>query len=227
MKTIIIIIVLAALGYFGFNYATRPVATPTQDISATTQTEQLPATQTSGEDHYRISQADSKVSFSIKETLYDKPANPVGTTNQISGDVVIKNTDTTPIITVGTIKVDARTFKTDSEKRDGAVNRFILKTETSGNEYVVFVPTKVTGPSTAIVDGKAFNFTVTGDLTISGVTKSVTLPITATKTAAGLSATMKTTLKRSDYNLTIPNIPFVANVSDSFDISGTFVAKKV
>ncbi len=225
MKTTIIVIVLAALGYIGFNYATRPVAQPTEDISIQTTESQLP--EESDSTTYRVASSDSKVQFAIKETLNGKPFTAVGTTNQISGDVSIKDADTKPVITMGTIKVDARTFKTDSEKRDGAVNRFILKTETAGNEYVTFTPTNVINPTTPIIDGKAFIFTTTGNLTISGVTKPATLTITATKTGDSLSATMKGTIKRSDYNLTIPNIPFVANVSDSFDVSGTIVAKKV
>lgn len=227
MRTIIIIIVLAALGYFGFNYATRPVAQPTEDISTTTQSDQLPTTTQSTEEHYRIASAESKTQFAIKETLNGKPFTAVGTTNQIAGDIVIKDADTKPQITVGVVKVDARMFKTDSEKRDGAINRFILETETAGNEYIVFTPTDVTNPTAPIVVGTPFTFSVTGTLAISGMTKTVTLPITATKTATGISGTMKTTLKRSDYSLKIPEIPFVANVSDTFDISGTFVATKV
>lgn len=226
MKTIIWIIIIAALGYGVFSYATRPVAQPTTDISESASSEtEFPASETA--EHYRVTSSDSKIQFAIKETLNEKPFTAVGTTNQIAGDIEIENASTEPFVRIGTIKVDARTFKTDSEKRDGAVNRFILKTETPGNEYVTFTPTSIVQPTAPIVDGKAFTFTVTGDLTISGIKKSATMKVTATKSADKLSATIATTVKRSDYGLKIPEIPFVANVSDSFDVSGTIVAKKI
>ncbi len=226
MKTIIWIVIIAALGYVGFNYATRPVAQPTTDISDSASSEtEFPASETG--DHYRVASSDSKVQFAIKETLNEKPFTAVGTTNQIAGDVEIENAGTEPFVRMGTIKVDARTFKTDSEKRDGAINRFILKTETPGNEYVTFTPTSIVQPTAAIIDGKAFTFTVTGNLMISGVTKTATMKVIATKSSDKISATIATTVKRSDYGLKIPEIPFVANVSDSFDVSGTIVAKKI
>lgn len=225
MKTIFWIISIAVVGYVGFTYFTRPVAQPTADISTQTTEDQLPVEASAAQ--YRVASSDSKVQFAIKETLNGKPFTAVGTTNQISGDISIKNAATVPEITMGVVNVDARTLKTDSEKRDGAINRFILQTETVGNEYIIFTPTKVTNPTNPIIAGIPFTFTVVGGLTVSGVTKPLTLTVTATETATGLSTTFKGTLKRSDYDLKIPEIPFVANVSDTFDISGTVVAKKI
>lgn len=228
MKTIFWIVIIAAIGYFGFTYLTRPVAQPTSDISTQTTEDQLPTE--SSATQYRVASSDSMVQFAIKETLNGKPFTAVGTTNQISGDVSIKNADTVPEITMGVVKVDARTLKTDSEKRDGAINRFILKTETAGNEYIVFTPKSITNLTDSSEDGAGiFEFTVNGDLTISGVTKSTSFIVEAILSENGttLTSTMKGILKRSDYNLNIPEIPFVANVSDTLDISGTVVAKKI
>jgi len=59
------------------------------------------------------------------------------------------------------------------------------------------------------------------------VTKPETFMVKATQAASGLSGTFTATLKRSDFGMTIPNIPFVANVSDAFTVSGTISAPKV
>jgi polyisoprenoid-binding protein YceI len=159
--------------------------------------------------------------------LRGEPFSPVGTTSQITGDIIVSNASGTPSANVGLISIDARTIHTDSAQRDGAINRLILKTGTPGNEYVTFKPTSFSGLPDQIVPGAAFSFSVTGDLTISGVTKSETLAITATLDGDTISGTMSGSFKRSDFNLVIPNIPFVANVSDEIKISSTFVATRV
>lgn len=217
-KLLIALGILIVVGVAVFLYITRPVATPETDIATRSTENQLSGTP------YRISQSDSSVSFHIKEILRDKPFTAVGTTNQVAGDITIDEAAQT--ITMGTITVDARTLKTDSTNRDGAINRAILKTGTAGNETITFVPKPVT-MTEKITLGTPFTFSVNGDLTISGITKPATFAVTATQSAAGVKATIATTLKRSDYNLTIPSIPFVANVDDTFEIKGTVVAKKI
>ena len=230
---IVILILVMVLGAGAFSLFTRPAAQPSQNIQTSSTPDQL-ATSTDStnspqaEKLYRISQADSNVEFKIRETLYGNPFTAIGTTNQVAGDVIIKTgTDGRPTVQLGTIQIDARALKTDSRERDGAIKRFILKTDNPANEYIVFTPTSVNGLPSAIKDGKEFTATVAGNLTISGVTKPATFNIVATRNGSILSATATAALKRSDYGLIIPNIPFVANVSDSFSVDGTFTANLV
>lgn len=223
-KIIVAVIVLILLGVGGYFYAFRDVAQPTEDISVTTQDDQLDTTE--GETQYRIIQEDSKVEFRINEVLNDKPTTAIGTSNQVAGDFVINNSGN-PILTIGTVKVDARTFKTDKEKRDAAIARFILGTETAGNEFISFVPKTYEGLPAVITKGQPFTFTVTGDMTISGVMKSQSAKITATQSDDRLIGTVDMTVKRSDYGLKIPQVEFVASVEDSFTVKTTFVANKV
>jgi polyisoprenoid-binding protein YceI len=129
-------------------------------------------------------------------------------------------------MTLGTIKIDAGSFVTDSSQRDASINRFILKTTDINNAFVTFTPTNITLPE-SITNGVAFTSSVEGNLTISGVTKPTTFKVIATEINDTLVASAEATIKRSDFDLTIPNVPFVADVSDDFDISGSFVAKLV
>lgn len=222
MKKVAVFLLIVALGVAGFFYFTRPVEQPV----ATIETERILVSSRNAT-VYRVSPEGTTVSFSVDEMLAGKPFTAVGTTNQVSGEIaIIREPQLAPEIKVATLKIDARTFVTDDPQRDGAVNRFILKTETPGNEYIVFVPTTVQQPE-VIEAEKEFTFTVTGDMTISGITKPTTLSVVATESNGTLSGILTTQIKRSDYNLVIPNIPFVANVNDVIPVTATFVAEEV
>lgn len=211
------IIVLLVIGAGVFWYVTRPVVV-TDIVTSVPENELVEPTDGA---LYRIDGSKSEVVFTIDEELRGSPFTVIGKTNAVSGDIAIAEDGE---ITIGTITIDARTFKTDNSQRDGAINRAIVKTETPGNEVVTFVAKEVVGVPNTIEDGKEFSFSVLGDLTLAGITKPATLAVVAKKTAIDFSGTITTTLKRSDYKLVIPNIPFVANVPDTFTGSASFVA---
>jgi len=66
---------------------------------------------------------------------------------------------------------------------------------------------------------------MTGDLKIRDVTKSVTFDVTAQGSSlTQISGTAKANVNRSDYNLTIPSVPNVANVGEQVALQIDFVA---
>ncbi len=169
--------------------------------------------------NYKISSTNSSIEFSIWETLRGKEFLAKGITSDISGDFVLSSTDAVES-KIGTIRINARTFKTDSTQRDGAIAKFILKSDKPENEFIEFKTSGI-----ARVD--ALNYKVSGKLTISGITKDATFDVALSNDVTGVNATANTTLKRSDFGLTIPNIPFVANVHDEFDIKVNISADKI
>lgn len=211
------IVVLLLIGVGVFWYVTRPVVV-TDVISSVPENE---LEQPWGGELYRIDGTKSEVVFTIDEELRGSPFTVIGKTNAVSGDISITESGE---IVVGTITIDARTFKTDSSNRDAAINRAIVKTETAGNEVVIFTAKEVVGAPSAIENGTEFTFSVRGDLTLAGITKPATLSVTAVRTDDSFSGTITAPLKRSDYNLVIPSIPFVANVPDTFTGSAMFYA---
>ncbi len=220
MKKIIwcIVIVFIIIGiYF---YVFRPVAAPSENINAVaTPIGNVEASSTL----YRISQTGSTAQFSIYEVLHGSPFTPVGTTNQITGDIAVATSSSGALtLDIGTLTIDARTFKTDSPQRDGAIGRFILKSDQAANEFVTFAPTTVSVPVENL-DG-SWSATSTGALTISGVTKPETFAITFAVANGVLTGTASTTLSRKDFNLVIPNFSFLANVSDTFYVSAKITA---
>lgn len=232
MKKPIIILVVLVLLFIGlFVYATRPVEVPSVATNTATSVASTTSTSTSTTDAqvYHISSSDSNVEFSVGETLHGSRFIAIGKTSALAGDVFLTagataSGDTTSLA-FGKITVDARMFKTDSKYRDGAIARYILKSENPENEFIVFVPKKVTGA--AVKAGGVF--TVTGDLTIAGVTKPGVFAVTLTSvdSASGvISGTVTTEVKRSDFGLTIPSVSFVASVDDVVKVSVNVVAKR-
>jgi polyisoprenoid-binding protein YceI len=216
---IFIVIVIAILVFL---YITRPPALPSEDIQNAG--EILPTTENSS--IYRIDKGQSTAEYTINEVLRGSANTVLGTTSEISGDIRITFTPNTEV-EIGVITINARTFKTDSERRDGAVNRSILKSEEVGNEFITFKPTNVTSVPEMIELDKEISFQVIGDLTIAGITKPVTLTITGTVEQNRISGEARATIKRSDFNLQIPSVPTVSGVEDDLIMRARIVANKV
>ena len=219
MKKIIwavLIVVVVAGGAFLFY--TRPASAPSEPETGSTET----ATSTGA---YSIT-GESTAEFRIGEILNGKPFTPVGVTSAISGSFSIVEKDGVRTPVLDEIKINARTFKTDDERRDGAIAHLILKSEDPANEFIVFKPMETVGTPDSFDLDTEYSFRILGNLTISGVTKQVWFDVTATVGASEAHGTAIAEIKRSDFSLVIPNVPFVASVNDSFQIKATIVAKK-
>lgn len=216
-KALATILVLAVIAIGAYLYVTRAPSAPSQDISG------FNATSTANGSvlgTYNISSAESVVRFEVDEVLNGSPFTAVGTTSQIAGSVTV-GADS---ISIGTIRINARTFKTDSERRDGAIARAILKSETAANEFLVFEPTSVSGTVTALA-AVPQTFTVSGNLTIAGVTRPAVFTVEAAVVNGSVIATVNATVLRSTYGIIIPSVPFVASVDDEVRISASIVAR--
>ncbi len=195
---------------------------PTTTGEAVTETTTSEA-QGSGLTLFTISQADSEASFSIYEELAGSPKTVIGTTDQVAGQVAINANDLSQS-EVGVIQVNARTFVTDNDRRNNAIRNFILQTDQY--EFITFTPTAITGLSGSAQAGQSYTFQVAGDLTIRAVTQPVVFEVTVQgDSASQLSGTATTTITRSDYGLTIPSVPNVANVGEEVTLQINFVAQ--
>jgi polyisoprenoid-binding protein YceI len=171
---------------------------------------------------FEISQDSSEARFRVDEVLNGENNTVVGATNQVAGQ--ISTNPTAPgTAQVGVIQINARTLKTDSERRDASVQNQILKTE--ANEYITFTPTKLVGLPQSATLGQSYTFQIVGQLAIAGQTHEATFDVTVTPTADGkLQGSAKTTIKYADWGLSIPSVPFVASVEDTVILELDFVA---
>ncbi len=176
---------------------------------------------------FRMVSEESEVRFLIDEVLRGQPKTAVGSTNQVAGDILV-DVESPANSRLGTIRVNVRTLQTDNEFRDRAIRSRILMSARDEFEFSEFVPTAMTGLPDSVTIGEPIAFTATGDLTVRDITKEVSFRVTVTPVSdTRLEGIAEATVLRSDYDLEIPQVPSVANVSDEVRLEISFAAVAV
>lgn len=171
-----------------------------------------------------IDSAQSKARYNIFEELRGSPKTVEGVST-LEGSVTLDPANLATA-SISAITIDARSFKTDSTMRDGAVRRFILGSNDDNYRYITFTPTATSGLPASATAGETISFQVTGDMKIYETTKPVTFAMTVTATSeTEITGSGTTTVLRSDFGLSIPSVPGVANVADEVPLFIDFIAK--
>lgn len=175
---------------------------------------------------FRITEDGSEARFLIPETLGGNDITVVGTTNRVAGDVIV-NFNNPSASTLGEIAVNARTLRTDQDMRNQAIRGLILKT--GQYEFITFKPTAFEALTNEPVNvGDTVEFQVTGDLTIVGVTKSITFDTTVTVVSENrIEGLGRTEFPYRDFNISINAPPTVRNIGDIVTLELEFVANLV
>lgn len=224
MKKGLGVVAALGLGVIGFAaYMLRPLPEPTQTtnlnpLSFNTENENTKV--------YRINTEKSTAEFNIQEVLRGEDFLVVGTTNNVQGDILL-NTQNPKESELSTIRVNARTLKTDNSSRNAAIGRAILKSDQDQYEYIEFKPTSFDGLPESITVGVPFSFKINGNLSIAGTVKPVIFDVTVTQKDKELSGTGETTVQYKDFGITIPSVPFVASVENDVKLKINFVADEI
>ena len=177
-----------------------------------------------GQRVYRIVSDGSTVSFTLDELLFGKPTTVVGTTSRVRGSILIDLAQ--PKRTrVGALRIDARALATDNEFRNKALRKAILRSAEDEYQYIVYTPIILDGlPDKAII-GEEIALEITGNLAIRDITYAITFDVTVMPVSeTELHISGETIVLRDDFELVIPNVPGVANVSDEVKLSLDLVA---
>ena len=127
---------------------------------------------------------------------------------------------------MGDIKINARTFKTDNNRRDSAIARFILKTENPENEIIIFKTTEISGMPKEIKMGEEFIFKIKGELKISGVAREIVFDAkTKLVSEKELTGSATATILYKDFGLSIPQVPSVASVEDQVILKAEIIVR--
>ena len=147
-----------------------------------------------------------------------------GTTNLVSGTLTI-NADGT-IAPGSKLTIDLRGLKSDQDQRDGFIQNRTLETAKFPNAE--FVPTKVTGLEKMIPSTGQAGISLTGNLTIHGVTKEVTFQGIATFNPRNNSVAgrAKTSLTFDEFGLSQPKIGRLASVDNKIDLELVYRFKR-
>lgn len=203
----------------------RPPMKPLAEATAPTA---APVTATEGQTLYEIASEQSGATFTLDEVLRGEPKTVVGTSTAYLAGYIALDPKNPASSTVGTITLNARTFVTDDNNRNNMIRRAILKTEDDANEFITFKPTSIKELPADFGNEDEYWMDMAGDLTIAGVTKPETFrTMVKIATDGTLTAHASSTVTRADFNLVIPNIPFVANVTDNVNLALDIVAKPV
>lgn len=173
---------------------------------------------------FRITQDNSQVRFIISEVLIGKPNTVVGSTNQVAGEIMVdfmhpENTQ------LGALRINVKTLQTDNEFRNRALRGQILLTTRPEFEFATFVPKKIIGLPDSVTIGEKFSFQIDGDLMVRGETREVTFNTTVTPTSPSrLEGTARAIVRYKDFNISIPDAPGVAGVSEDVRLEIDFVA---
>lgn len=171
-----------------------------------------------------IDPARSVVRFTLTEDLRGVFTVVVGEGNGVSGGVDVDLNEPSAT-TIRPIEIDASTLATDNGMRNQAIGRFVLQHNQAENRIIRFVPTALSGLPESAAVGEPFEFSVTGDLTIRTVTRPVTFAMTVTPLSeVEIQGSGVAEVLRSDFDLQIPSVPSVANVSDEVTLEIEFVA---
>lgn len=123
------------------------------------------------------------------------------------------------------ITFDLTTLTSDSRDRDNFVKGTTINTRQFPNAELV--PTKTAGLALPLPASGTFTFTLTGKMTIHGVTKDVTFEIQAKRDGANLTATATAAPSWTfgDFGMSVPVLPFrVVSVVDELRIVVDLVA---
>jgi len=223
-KTLIVLVLIAALLGGAFLYMTRPVSAPSTTTENDTQT--VPSEQPASADiqTYTLDSSRSEAKFEINEVLNNEPFRVVGTTNDVTGEINL-NPSNPDLTDTSVIRINARTLKTDSTRRDGMIGRLILKSE--ANEFITFAPQSFSGLPENPQVGQEYSFTTLGTLSIAGTSRDVTFTVRAkANSESEIQGVATSSVNYTDFSLTIPSVPMVASVEEQVDLTFSFVAVK-
>jgi polyisoprenoid-binding protein YceI len=171
---------------------------------------------------FQIDAASSEARFVIDEVLSGSPNTVTGTTQEIAGIIQVNPSEPSLSI-VGPITVDAASLATDNNLRNGAIRRFIL--QASDFPVIAFTSTAVEGLPAPAAESETYTFSLVGNLTIRDITRPVTFEVTITvESNDRLSGSATATIQRSDFDLSIPSVPQVAEVSSDVILEIDFTA---
>lgn len=150
--------------------------------------------------------AGSEAGYRVREKLVALPAqsDAVGRTESVTGTVAIRSAGREIVADGVNVEVDVSTLVSDETRRDNRIRTSGL--ETDKFPMATFTSTSPVPIPTATAAGEEVQTTVTGQLTIHGVTKEVTIPLTIRLDQSQGQVVGSLKFPFSDFDMSPPNI---------------------
>jgi polyisoprenoid-binding protein YceI len=163
--------------------------------------------------------------YRVREQLANLPAesDAVGRTSDVTGSITVEGSGDAVQLTGGTIDVDTTTITSDESMRDNRMRNQGLQTDAFPTaSFVITQPVDI--PAAALA-GTASDLTLTGDLTLHGVTKSVEIPAQAQLVDGTIQVVGSVGFPLSDFDIVAPNVGgFIVSIADdgTLEFSASF-----
>jgi polyisoprenoid-binding protein YceI len=198
--------------------ATNPAATATASDAATAPTASTPVSGGRGDvdiaGTWTIVEG-SEAGYRVREQLASLPAesDAVGRTSDVTGSITLVDAGDGAQLTEGSIQVDTTTIASDESRRDARMRNEGLQTEQFPK--AIFTVTEPVDIPVAALDGSATDVTLSGELTLHGVTKSVQIPAQAQLVDGRIQVAGSLPIVLADYGITPPNVGgFIISIAD-------------
>lgn len=195
---------------------------PAPQPSATTQAAPTGGT---GVLRFVIVPEDSTVTYRVAETFIregNRLNTAVGVTKVVRGEVRVNRADPRQS-TVGPITVDISQFRSDSERRDGAIRDRWL--ESARFPTAQFTTTAIRGLPSTYRDGQELKLQISGTLKVRDVVRPVTFDATMKVAATTLTGTATTTVRMTDFGFDPPSILGILRAENDVTIEFAITAR--
>ena len=211
----------------GDSVAPLALATPAPDPSQTSNPSDAVATAETGASSEPAAGTDgdiagtwsaaegSQAGYRVREQLASLSAesDAVGRTSDITGSITVESDGTTTTLTEGTLTVDTTTIASDEDRRDNRLRTEGLQTDSFPT--ATFTVTQPVEVPLAAMTGTASDLTLVGDLTLHGVTQSVSIPAQAQLVDRTIQVQGSVSFPLADFDIVAPNVGgFIISIAD-------------
>lgn len=172
-----------------------------------------------------VAAAGNQVRYRVREQLVgrDLPNDAVGETAAVSGSIVLDEAGRI-VRDQSRIVVDVTGLTSDSDRRDGYIQRRLLEGEQ--HPTVTLVPTEVHGLTGAIPTSGTASLHLMADLTVKGVTRPTAWQVTANFSGNRITGSASTAFTFEDFELTQPRVPVLLSVADTIRLEYDFTLER-
>jgi polyisoprenoid-binding protein YceI len=148
----------------------------------------------------------STVGYRVREQLGALPApdDAVGRTSSVTGSVTLAGSGGGVAANGANFKADVTSLKSDKARRDNYIRTHGLQTDQF--PQATFVATKGITIAATAEKGQAVQVTCTGNLTIHGVTKLVSIPLSVQLSGSQIQVVGSLVFPFSEFGMTPPSI---------------------
>ena len=172
-----------------------------ENIPATTATTgaAVPAVAPASFDGTWVATTGSQVGYRVKEILFGQSVESVGRTSHVDGALTLSGTTVETVA----ISIDLASIESDESRRDNQFRGRIMNV--AQYPTATFTLTKPIVFGTLPGDGATVTVPATGELTIRGTQKTVTVDVTAKRTAGTISVNGAVPVVFADYGIPEPS----------------------